>query len=92
MYDSCLSSSDETIQNLSIAIQVMRHTNITVDIIIITYLIGFLAIHHSFLFTRITSYNFQMHIMFYGYTYFRFSPIVMKKIHHKVVQTFFHAL
>ena len=44
MYDSCLSSSDETIQNLSIAIQVMRRTNITVDIYIINYLIGFLAV------------------------------------------------
>ena len=84
MYDSCLSSSDETIQNLSIAIQVMRRTNITVDIFIINYLIGFLAV-----IAQSTSYNFQMHIMFYGYIYFRFSPIVMKKIHHKVVQTFF---
>ena len=57
MYDSCLSSSDETIQSLSIAIQVIRRTNITVDIFIIKYLIGFLAVHYSY-------YDFQMHIMF----------------------------
>ena len=58
MYDSCLSSSDETIQNLSIAIQVIRRTNITVDIFIIKYLIGFLAVHYSYLFTRNAYYVF----------------------------------